>query len=324
MAARCRCYPWICAQLDSARRAQYSSCLDNYYTTSMPKRTPATIKSLQQLGFSEYEARAYVALVRRNPVNGYELAKEAAVPRPNIYSVLDKLSARGAVLVQHTPGGTRYRPLAPRQLMERLGSAHKQLLDATVTSLESLESATGVEMVLNARGYSTLLDHARAAIRQAGSSVLLALHPAEAAHLEAEITDTERRNVTVTILCLYACPGDCGHCNGKAYRYRVAPLQRAARWLIAVADARTLVAGEITGEEDTQAVITHQRLVIELAASFIRQSIALATLIEDPGIKLDQSVSARTHGVLNALNPQGENGTFIDYMRRLMAETPQN
>jgi sugar-specific transcriptional regulator TrmB len=27
---------------------------------------------LQQLGFSKYEARAYLALLQRNPLNGYE------------------------------------------------------------------------------------------------------------------------------------------------------------------------------------------------------------------------------------------------------------
>ena len=29
---------------------------------------------LQRLGFSEYEARAYLALLQRNPLNGYELS----------------------------------------------------------------------------------------------------------------------------------------------------------------------------------------------------------------------------------------------------------
>jgi len=50
---------------------------------------------LQQLGFSEYEARAYLALLQRNPLNGYELAKVSGLPRANVYAVLQKLEDRG-------------------------------------------------------------------------------------------------------------------------------------------------------------------------------------------------------------------------------------
>jgi hypothetical protein len=38
---------------------------------------------LQQLGFSEYEARAYLALLQQNPLNGYELAKVSGLPHKN-------------------------------------------------------------------------------------------------------------------------------------------------------------------------------------------------------------------------------------------------
>ena len=48
---------------------------------------------LQQLGFSEYEARAYLALLQRNPLNGYELAKVSGLPRANVYAVLQKLES---------------------------------------------------------------------------------------------------------------------------------------------------------------------------------------------------------------------------------------
>ena len=43
---------------------------------------------MQVLGFTDYEARAYLALLQRHPQNGYELAKASGIPRPNIYSVL--------------------------------------------------------------------------------------------------------------------------------------------------------------------------------------------------------------------------------------------
>lgn len=274
--------------------------------------------SLRSLGFSEYEARAYIALVRHSPLNGYALAKEAGVPRPNIYPVVTKLVERGAALALQAPGGTRYAAVAPRQLIEQLGSAHEKLLRSTVTSLESLGTSPDVENIFNVRGYSALLEHAASAIRKATSHLLIALWPDESKLLEVELRNAEDRNVSITILCMYACGNDCGACHGAVYRYRTTPNQEK-RWLIVVADGKSMIAGEVEGG-DAQAVITDQRLLTELSGAYIRHSIALATLLDDLGPKIDESLSPRSREVLNALSPQTQSGSFTDYMHQLMSD----
>ena len=60
---------------------------------------------LQQLGFSEYEARAYLALLQRSPLNGYELAKVSGLPRANTYAVLQKLRNAGRSCASICPTG---------------------------------------------------------------------------------------------------------------------------------------------------------------------------------------------------------------------------
>ena len=52
------------------------------------------ITRLNRIGFSEYEAKAYVALLRKSPVSGYELSKMSGVPRSMIYEVVGKLARR--------------------------------------------------------------------------------------------------------------------------------------------------------------------------------------------------------------------------------------
>ena len=42
------------------------------------------LPQLVKLGFSEYEAKAYIALLGKSPVSGYELAKQSGVPRSMI------------------------------------------------------------------------------------------------------------------------------------------------------------------------------------------------------------------------------------------------
>ena len=115
---------------------------------------------LQQLGFSEYEARAYLALLQRNPLNGYELAKVSGLPRANIYAVLQKLEERGAIVRLDTPNGTRYAPIPPTELTQRVATRFQQTLNAVQQALEDLATPVDPEYVWNIRGYTALFEHA--------------------------------------------------------------------------------------------------------------------------------------------------------------------
>jgi sugar-specific transcriptional regulator TrmB len=105
----------------------------SYERTSMDD----AVTLMQQLGFSEYEARAYLALLQRNPLNGYELAKVSGLPRANIYAVLQKLEERGAVVRLEMPNGARYAPVSPNQLTQRIGNRFQEALGAAQRAGES-------------------------------------------------------------------------------------------------------------------------------------------------------------------------------------------
>ena len=45
----------------------------------------SAILRLTQLGFSEYEARTYTALLKENPLTAYEIAKFSEIPTSKIY-----------------------------------------------------------------------------------------------------------------------------------------------------------------------------------------------------------------------------------------------
>src|SRR5215213_2840021 len=135
---------------------------------------------LQQLGFSEYEARAYVALLQRNPLNGYELAKVSGLPRANIYAVLQKLEERGAIVRLDQPNGTRYAPVAPNELTQRVATRFQHTLNAVQQALEDLATPANPEYVWNIRGYEALLEHAHALVAVSKGRLLVAIGHHEA------------------------------------------------------------------------------------------------------------------------------------------------
>src|SRR5688572_15290864 len=54
-------------------------------------RANGLLQDLQALGFSDYEARAYMVLLTASPATGYEVSKLASLPRANAYTVLESL-----------------------------------------------------------------------------------------------------------------------------------------------------------------------------------------------------------------------------------------
>lgn len=63
---------------------------------------PELINTLTRLGFSQYEAQAYIALVGRGALTGAEVSRGAGVPPSKIYETLARLETKGAVLVNRS------------------------------------------------------------------------------------------------------------------------------------------------------------------------------------------------------------------------------
>ena len=74
------------------------------------------IAILQELDFTEYEAKAYITLLEKSPLSGYAISLNSGVPRSKIYEVLNGMVARGDILVsqENTP---QYLPLSPEELI---------------------------------------------------------------------------------------------------------------------------------------------------------------------------------------------------------------
>ena len=80
------------------------------------------------LNFSEYETRAYIALVALQMSDAESIAMTAQVPRTSMYKVLDALVEKGYVTV--TPGRPRqYAPEPPLVLKERIFSRLGETFD---------------------------------------------------------------------------------------------------------------------------------------------------------------------------------------------------
>jgi len=276
------------------------------------------VDHLVLLGFSRYEAQAYLALVRGNPMNGYELAKVSGVPRPNIYGILDRLEERGAVMRVENERGTQFVPVASEELLRRLRSEFERSLSDAKAALAEVSKGPPPEPVMNVRGYESAITLAKDLIRNAEQELLLAVWPQEAARLDADAGEAEVRGVRITTLCLAGCRTSCGHCHGEVHRYQVRP-KGEARWLVVVPDGSEMLSAELHGD-GAAAVRTRQRLLVALASWYIRHTIAVAAVVKDLRGRERAVLSPETLAILGSIgSPEGDHDWLAEVREMIHA-----
>ena len=158
-----------------------------------------TIGRLVELGFSEYEAKAYLALLKENPATGYQVSKVSTVPRSMVYEVLSKLTARGAAMELRQTGKTQYAPIPPREFLGQVHREHEELVDALRDDLEGLGTTSDMEYVWNIEGHDNVIAKACEMIRQAVDTIYMAVLPATFPPLRTALQDAVAAQVRVVV-----------------------------------------------------------------------------------------------------------------------------
>lgn len=128
------------------------------------------IQSLQRLGFTDYEAKAYVALSSRYPATAYEVAKVSGLPRANVYSVLRTLELKGAIQpVGETPRS--YAPVEPEDFFGRYARSTSTLCAALAQQMRSQTQPNEDAFVWHYAGEDDVMQKVDDLIRSAKSSV---------------------------------------------------------------------------------------------------------------------------------------------------------
>jgi len=131
------------------------------------------------LGFSQYEAQAYVGLAGQEPMTGYALSNLTGIPQPKVYETLRRLAVKGVVA---STGGApaRFVAIPAAQVLTDLESSFRERLADAQRDLGGLGETAGPDPYRVMRAYATW-----AAIEERA----------------VEIIDGSRRHVYVSVNC---------------------------------------------------------------------------------------------------------------------------
>lgn len=230
---------------------------------------------LQQLGFSEYEARVYTALLANPDSTGYEIAAAAKVPRAKVYEVLDGLERKGFVLASGDEKRRCYQALPAPMLISR----HREQTEATLNRLGArlarLEAGQARELLRTVRGRETVLDLVRQLVDNAASRIHISGLPADLLLLEQPLRAARRRGVQAYILSYGEV--DLPELDVVVHKVTgVQYLQVAAlgRWLGLVADFDQAVLAQVRDEE-TEAIWSSHPGIMFAVFSWIAHDITM-------------------------------------------------
>lgn len=226
--------------------------------------TSPAVEQLQLVGMTEWEARVYLALLEEAPASGYSVAKRSNVPRSKVYEVLNSLTAKGAVHVAH--GATAaYRPLPPKELIEKLRRETTENLDAAASAMAQFAEQIGTDPAIwDLQGRIEILNRARQLIRVARQRILVEIWAPDAEELRPELAEAANRGVQVTAVSY----GDPGYAFAEVYAHPSTDevtTGLGGRWLVISADDREVVAGIVSsGAQSRAAWTSHPALVVPI------------------------------------------------------------
>lgn len=130
--------------------------------------------TLEEAGFSPYEADAYITLLEIGPSSASKLTTASTVPQPRIYDVLRSLEDEGYVTLYDQDHLTAH-PVDPSDALSSLRSTVSRFENAITAIEDRYEVPDEIEGEVNVvRRFRTVFDHARTVVSNAENHLQLA------------------------------------------------------------------------------------------------------------------------------------------------------
>lgn len=223
------------------------------------------ISSLVSLGLTEYEAKVYLALLKKYPANGYQLSKRTGVPRSMVYEALGRLHTRGAVFKSGDERSTQYRPVPPDELLDRYQREHKQLIDELSEQLLNLYEVEYEDSLWTVSERGAVYAYASQMITRGKEEVYLVLDDISLETLREVVITACERDLQIGALLTGS-----GYLECEQVSYHPpaeSELQGLEGMLVVVVDGQECLIANLM--RDAEATVTRNKNLVFIARQFI-------------------------------------------------------
>ncbi|MCP3953377.1 MAG: TrmB family transcriptional regulator, partial [Desulfobacterales bacterium] len=126
------------------------------------------VSSLKELGFTQYEAACYMALISKHPINGSKLSKISGIARSRIYDVLRSMISKGYVLETDS---SQYAPFPPDELIKKLRIKFEKNITTFEKKVDKALQEPTYDHIWTLTGYENIMLKAKQMIENAETEI---------------------------------------------------------------------------------------------------------------------------------------------------------
>lgn len=240
------------------------------------------VEKLKEIGFNSYEAKVYIALLKKYPATGYEISKLANIPQARTYDTLKALEQKNIVVATSTKP-VSYTPIKPKQIL----SGYQKKMTSTLNYLEKhLPEVKDNynEPVITITGKHNIHDKIIEVIQNAKREIYLEIWSQDYKFFEQELLNAYNRNVEIRIV---------GYDNftsrfGQVFEHAFAKdieMSLGGRMIIMTADEKEGIVGKISSFKneapDINIIYTQNSAIVFIIKEFIVHDMYLIDVEEN-------------------------------------------
>jgi len=267
-----------------------------------------TIKALQKIGFTLYEAKVYKALISHPNSTGYELAKHSQVPRGKVYEVLESLVEKGVALIINEPEKQIYQALPYELLLSRYKNEVNEVILKLNTEFEKLENLKEEEPFINLNNHKQIFLRVEEMCKEAKNSILITGFENELLPIKESLQSAEKRGITVFAL-------EFGYCDlglEKQFFHYISSLQERqiclyGRWFAIVKDTNECLLAQVK-QNSTTGVWTKNMAMVLAITMWLQHDIMVHVMEKEVDEKIVNQISKKANITLSELWNLGAKG----------------
>ncbi|MGH9065307.1 MAG: TrmB family transcriptional regulator [Acidimicrobiales bacterium] len=250
------------------------------------------VERMVALGFSQYEARAYLGLLGQEPMTGYALSNATGIPQPKVYETLRRLARKGvAVAVGGEPA--RFVALPPSQLLSKLDvDFRRRLADAEVGMMRAIGDRGGDEprVLPSLSDWGSIERRAVELMDKASRHAYVSINCDERAAVIDAIHRADRRGIQSDILHFgpAALEVEHGRCLRHESTEHVVYRHHQARHLALVVDGSQVLWALTADQDHWDAVSADDSLLAAAVKGYVRHDIYVQQIAKDFGGLLEE------------------------------------
>lgn len=272
------------------------------------------IEGLKTVGFSDHEARTYVALYALGPATAYEIAKQAGLPNSNTYSVIRALLPKGAVRrIADKP--SRYVAVEPSDLLSALAQEITSTCTSIVAQFEAIRPKREISFVEIIPDERAIIEKIASCIDQARHQILLKAD----SNLPDRIADALVRAGARGVQCLFvhfgdippflaAAPVSCWLHEGNGDR-----LGMGADYLTICCDARNALIYRL--DPDPEGTYSENQSFVYMIGVMLRHEIYIAEIIGKFGVQIEEMFGPGLYDLRTRFNSIPAGSPFDIYVK---------